>query len=99
MDIYLYLDNQDLTPITTFNDVASNPFKEGDEITLIVDELHAMDIMKFKLDFQEKMEKSNKELQEQFSDKKIKLVDEQMFVKFKVATEPKLIVEYFCKFL
>ena len=96
MNIHFYLDNEEETEIVSMYDLASNPFKIGDEISLDVEELNPADYNKFKEPFQIKMINDNKELEAKFKWKKVKLVRERKYVKFKVANTPKLTIEYHC---
>jgi len=96
MNIHFYLDNEEETQITSMYDLASNPFKIGDEIFLDVEELYPADYNKFKEDYRIKMIKDNKELEAKFKRKKVKLVREGKYVNFKVAKEAKLTIEYHC---
>jgi hypothetical protein len=96
MTIHFYLDNEEETPITSMYDLASNPFKIGDEILLDVEELYPVDYNEFKKDYQLKMINDNKELEAIFKRKKVKLVREGKYVSFKVAKEAKLTIEYHC---
>ena len=98
MNIHFYLDNEEETQITSMYDLASNPFKIGDEISLDVDEIYPADYNKFKEDYQIKMINDNKELEAKFKRKKVKLVREGKYVNFKVAKEAKLTIEYQCDY-
>ena len=96
MNIHFYLNNEEETQITSFYDMASNPFNVGDIINLNVQELYPADYNKFKEDYQIKMINDNKELESKFQHKKVKLVREGKYVDFKVAKEAKLTIQYHC---
>lgn len=96
MNIHFFLDNEEETPITSMYDLASNPFKIGDEITLDVEGLFPAEYKMFKEDYQIKLLNDNKELQSKFKRKKVKLVREGKYVNFKVVKEAKLTIEYHC---
>lgn len=99
MTIQFYLNNEEETQITSFYDMQSNPFKVGDIIHLNVEELYPIDYNQYKEDFKVKMINDNKELEKLFKRKEVKIVKEGKWVEFKVAKEPKLVIEYHCEFV
>lgn len=99
MNIHFYLDNEDETPITSFYDLSSNPFKIGDEISLDVEELFPCDYNKFKKEIQIQRINDNLKLHDIFKRKKVKITKEGKYVKFKIASEAKLTIEYHCVYL
>lgn len=99
MNIHFYLDTEDETPITSFYNLASNPFKIGDELSLDVEELYPNDYNKFTKEIQEERINNNSELQSLFGRKKVKIIKEGKYVRFKLSSEPKLTIEYHCVFL
>lgn len=96
MNIHFYLDNEKETQITSMYDLASNPFKIGDEISLDVEELYPIDYDKYRHEVKVKMINDNDDLEKKFKHKKVKLVREGKYVNFKVAKEAKLTIEYHC---
>ena len=96
MNIHFYLDNEEETQITSMYDLASNPFKIGDEISLNVEELYPIDYDKYRHEVKVKMINVNAELEKKFKRKKVKLVREGKYVNFKVTKEAKLTIEYHC---
>jgi len=99
MNIHFYLNDEAETLITSFYDMQSNPFQVGDEVGLDVDELFPVDYNKFKEENQIKMINDNKELEKLFKRKKVKIIREGKYVKFKINSEPKLTIEYHCEML
>lgn len=99
MTIQFYLNNEEETQITSFYDMQSNPFKVGDIVHLNVEELYPVDYNQYKEDFKIKMINDNKELEKLFKRKDVKIVKEGKWVEFKVAKEPKLVIEYHCEFV
>lgn len=96
MNIHFYLENEEETQITSMYDLASNPFRIGDEIYLDVDELCPNDYNHFKQDYINKMIDDNKELESKFKRKKVIIVRESKHIRFKVIREAKLTIEYHC---
>jgi len=96
MTIHFYLDNEEETQITSMYDLYSNPFKIGDELSLDVEELYPIDYDKYRHEVKVKMINDNTELEKQFKRKKVKLIKEKKYVRFKVASEAKLTIEYHC---
>jgi hypothetical protein len=99
MTIKFYLNNEEETQITSFYDMKSNPFAVGDIIHLNVEELYPIDYNQYKEDFKIKMINDNKELEKLFKRKEVKIIKEGKCVEFKVAKEPKLVIEYHCEFV
>ena len=96
MNIHFYLNNEEETPITSLYDLESNPFTLNDIINLDVEELYPVDYNKYKEDFRNKMIKDNKELEKTFRLKKVKLVKEGKYMKFKIIDKTRLTIEYHC---
>jgi|TARA_B110000908_G_C9797211_1_gene247012 hypothetical protein len=96
MNIHFYLNNEEETPITSLYDLESNPFALNDIIHLDVEELYPVDYNKYKEDFRNKMIKSNEELEKTFRRKKVKLVKEGKYMKFKIIDTTRLTIEYHC---
>jgi len=99
MNIHFYLNNIKETPITSLYDLESNPFTLNDIVHLDVEELYPVDYNKYKEDFRNKMIKDNEELKKTFRRKKVKLVKEGKYMKFKITTETKLTIEYHCELI
>lgn len=99
MNIYFYVNNEEGTHITTFYDMVYNPFKVGDEISLEVEELYPADYSKFKEVNQIILINKNKEQEELFNRKKIRLIKEGKYIKFKFVGENRLTIEYHCELL
>lgn len=96
MNIHFYLNNEEETPITSLYDLESNPFTLNDIINLDVEELYPVDYNKYKEDFRNKMIKDNEELEKTFRLKKVKLVKEGKYMKFKIIDKTRLTIEYHC---
>jgi len=96
MNIHFYLNNEKETPITSLYDLESNPFKLDDIIHLDVEELYPVDYNKYKENFRNKMIKDNEELEKTFRRKKVKLVKEGKYMKFKIIDKTRLTIEYHC---
>lgn len=96
MNIHFYLNNEEETPITSLYDLESNPFELNDIIHLDVEELYPIEYNKYKEDFRNKMIKDNEELEKTFRRKKVKLVKEGKYMKFKIIDKTKLTIEYHC---
>lgn len=99
MNIHFYLNNEEETQITSFYDMASNPFNVGDIVNLDVDELYPADYNQYKDERRKIMSDDNKELKKLFKRKKVKIVREGKWVEFKVVKAPKLVIEYHCDFV
>ncbi|MCP4664861.1 MAG: hypothetical protein GY849_00725 [Deltaproteobacteria bacterium] len=99
MTIHLYLNNEEETEITTMFDMQSNPFKIGDILHLNVEELYPNDYKKYKEDFQRTLIQSNKELEQNFRRKTVKLVKVYNSLEFKVMKKPRLTIDYYCEFI
>lgn len=96
MNIHFYLNNEEETPITSLYDLESNPFALNDVIHLDVEELYPVNYNKYKEDFRNKMINDNEELEKTFKRKKVKLVKEGKYMKFKIIDKTKLTIEYYC---
>lgn len=48
MIIDFYLENEEETEITSFNELTSNPFKVGDEVYLDINDLYLTDLSTFR---------------------------------------------------
>lgn len=99
MNIYFYLNNEEETPITSFHDLESNPFKLNDIIHLDVEDLYPLDYIKYTEDFRNKMIKDNQELGKIFRCKKVKIVKEGKYLRFKIIDKTMLTIEYHCEFV
>lgn len=99
MNIHFYLDDKEETPITSMHDLASNPFKIGDVISLSVEEVYPVDYNNFKEDYRIRMINDNKELEAKFNHKKVQIVRETKHFNFKVVKDANLIIEYHCLYL
>ena len=100
MDIHFYLNNnEEETQITSFYDMASNPFNVGDIVNLNVEELYPADYNKYRDEMRTKMIDDNKKLEKLFKRTKVKIVREGKWVEFKVANAPKLVIEFHCEFV
>ena len=97
MTIHFYLNNEEETEITTMYDMQSNPFEVGDIVHLDVEELYPIDYNKYKESFQKTLIQSNEELEAKFRRKKVKIVREGKWMRFKVINETKLTIEYHCE--
>lgn len=99
MNILFYLDNESETPITSFYDLASNPFKVGDVVSLEVNELYPAEYLKFNNEKKQiELISRNTDLQNTFNNKKIMIVKEGKYMRFNKLNEPILTIEYHCKF-
>lgn len=96
MDIHFYLNNEGETPITSLYDLESNPFALNDIIHLDVEELYPAEYNKYKADFRDKIIEDNEELKKNFRLKKVKLVKEGKYMRFKIIDKTKLTIEYHC---
>lgn len=99
MTIHFYLNTEEETPITSFYDMVSNPFAVNDIVNLNVEELYFPDYSKFKEDYQLKMINDNKEIENLFNRKQVKLVREGKYVEFKITNSTRLTIEYHCEFV
>jgi hypothetical protein len=98
MNIHFYLDNEEQTPITSFYDMVSNPFKVGDEISLDVEELNPTKYANRQDLIAAGMLKDNKELINKFRLKDIVVLRENKYIYFNIVNEGKITIEYFCRF-
>ncbi len=96
MNIHFYLNNEEETPITSLYGLDSNPFSVNDVVHLDVERLYPVDYNKYKEDFKIKMIKNNEELEKTFKRKKVKLVKEGKYMKFKIIDKTRLTIEYHC---
>lgn len=100
MNIHFYLNNEDETPITSLYDVASNPFSVNDIVSLNVEDLYPVEYNKFNnKNAQIKFIENNNKLMELFRHKKIKLINEGKYMKFKSLGVTNLVIEYHCEFI
>jgi hypothetical protein len=99
MRIQFFLNNEEETEITSFHDYTSNPFKEGDVISLYVDELVPRDLDIFKRESKIQFNSDNLLLKEKFHLKKIRLIKERKYLNFTNLSQPKLIIEYHCEII
>jgi len=99
MKIHFYLNNEEETLITSFYDLEYNPFKINDIINLNVDELYPKDTKKYKEDFKLKLLKNQKELENIFKSKKIKLISESKWLNIKLISKNDLTIEYYCELI
>jgi hypothetical protein len=96
MKIYFYLNNEEHTPITSFVELKTNPFKIGDSIHLKVDEMSPDEYNKYEGKFKLNMIKNQHEIVETFNYKTIQIISESKFVRVMSNKEPLLTIEYFC---
>lgn len=99
MTIHFYLNNNAETPITTFYDVESNPFKVGDVIQLDVDEIYPIEIKTYKDSVINKIYDDQRSLEELFRHKEIKIVRENKYVNIKMLKESRITIEYHCELI
>jgi hypothetical protein len=99
MNIHFYLNDEEETPITSMYDLKSNPFSVGDIVHLNVEELVPMDYNKYKPKFANKMIEDNEGLESKFGRKKVKLLEEGKYIRFKIMEEAKLTIEYHCEII
>lgn len=99
MTIRFYLDDGLDTEITTMYDMQSNPFNVGDIINLDVDELYPIEYKKYKEAFRKSLMEDNDKLMSKFRRKKIRLERVSKYMSFKIITETKLVIEYYCKII
>ena len=99
MNIHFYLNDKEETPVMSFYDLATNPFKKGDVVSLTVDDLVPAEYNQFKKDDQEKVLKDHVKLQERFRFKKLMLLHEGKYVKFNTLSEPSITIEYHCELI
>ena len=79
--------------------MASNPFNVGDIVNMNVEELYPVDYNQYKDEMKIKMIEDNKELEKLFRRTKVKIVREGKWIEFKVAKDPKLVIEFHCEFV
>lgn len=94
MTINFFLNNGKRMKITSFDNVASNPFNVGDIIQLYVNELdswtrHENKYSTALVDY--------KNLNETFHNKVVKLVEVEKYVMFDNFTNPELTIDYICE--
>lgn len=99
MHIHFYLNDAHTTEITTFHDMVSNPFSVSDVLELTVNDLYPTFLSKFKKETQVKMLEQNDASQKLFRRRKVRIISESKYVSFAVATDPTLIIEYYCVFV
>lgn len=99
MNIHFYLNNEEETHITSFFDMASNPFNVGDIINLNVEELYPADYDQYVDVPRITIIEENKKLQRLFGKTKVRIVREGKWVSFKETKEPKLVIEFHCNFI
>lgn len=99
MNIHFYLNNEEATPLVSFLDVQSNPFKLNDVMHLDVEELVPAEYDGYNEDFKKNIINNNLELAKIFDRKKVKLVTEGKYVKFNVISDSRLDIEYYCEFV
>jgi hypothetical protein len=96
MNIQLFLNNEEETPIISKFDMSSNPFKLGDVIKLSVDEIRPVELNKYNEQFAEKLVEQNKQNRKLFHLRDIKLVRENKYIEIE---NGKIIIEYHCEII
>jgi hypothetical protein len=99
MTINLYVNDDTETEITSFNNMASNPFQVGDIISLTVSDLYPVDLDEFNRDARLVFKQENDTCREKFHLRKVKLIRESKHVRFDVLNESELSIQYDCEFL
>lgn len=96
MNIHLYLDNEDETLITSFYDLVSNPFKIGDDININIEEFYPIELSNLSEEVKNNRVKENEEIKKTLNRKKVRIIREGKYLRFKFLGEPKLTIEYHC---
>jgi hypothetical protein len=99
MTIHFYLNDDNETEITSMYNLPSNPFKIGDELLLDVEELYPVHYNKFKEKVRENMIRNSKDLENKFHRKRVRIVKEYKFLRFRLIEEAKLNIEYHCELI
>lgn len=97
MNINFYLVGEEETHITTIYDAASNPFKLYDIVSLDVMTIVPKEYEQFFPEVQERFKRQNDELRQKFRFKKLRLVEENKYIKFSNLGDTKLEIEYHCQ--
>jgi hypothetical protein len=107
MDIHFYL--IDTTPIVSFQNQASNPFKTGDVIDLEVPKefitldfedngYSAMYDRWYPKDLKSRMVEYSEKIKNTFDKTKIKILRERKTISFSYGRKGKITIQYFCEF-
>ncbi len=99
MTIHFYLNDEGHTPITSFHDMVSNPFKKGDIIDLDVRPLYPVNIANLGPHVIEGVKDRNAQARELFQMRRVEIVNEIKCIKFNTLGQPDLTIEYFCVFV
>jgi len=109
IDIYLCLrkidpeEEEDYLVITEYCNPKFDPFKIGDEIDLVVDHISPLVCLSDDDDCTVEDKKVfisfNKPIEKQFDNKKVKIVEKEIVVKFDFNNLLRIVISYYCKFV
>jgi len=94
--IHLYLMDADETPIESFHDLPFNPFVEGDEVNVTIDEIFPKTLSRFPKEKQGHFLEENRKHAELFDRKRVRLKQEQKFINTDTFNHNRIIIEYHC---
>lgn len=98
MNINLYLDNEENTPITSFYDIASDPFNIEDEIYLDVNDLYPVEYNKYKDSVRDNLIENNNKLSLNFNRTKVRILRVEKYLNFNILKSGDLTIDYYCEF-
>lgn len=97
--ISFWIDGEEQIEVFTLYEMASNPFKVGDIISLNVDWLVPKDYQPFSPERQQVVKAKNEWQTNTFNHKKLRLITEGKYVRFNDFMQDHLNIEYFCQLL
>jgi len=98
MTINFYLDDESETTITSFDDMASNPFNVGDLIHLRVDPIFPNEFDKYSEASRGRIKENASLLEEKFKYRDVVIVRESKHVRFNLLDGAHLTIDYICRY-
>jgi hypothetical protein len=99
INIHLYLNDKEETPIESFHDIPFDPFHVGMEFNISVDEIVGSLLSKYNEHTRKKLVEKHTEFEEKFQRKTVKVVKRGVFLSTDSHLGGKIIIEYHCALL
>ena len=99
MTIYLYLDDEDETPLTSFYDMQSDPFSTGDEIYIDMDSTAPVEMKHYPDDYKKVFLENEETKRKLLHNKKIRLLRRTVAVNVRMLRENLITIEYHCELI
>ncbi len=96
MNIFLYIDDEEHTPIDSFFDMQHNPFKLGDELKLKVVDIYPIEFNKYREEYKKNLLRDCEERKKIAHLKTFKIVKGNKYVDIRIAAKSAITIEYFC---